>query len=404
MGSDTCAAERSTVMEIQLINNQIPSLANEDDEDLFPFFTAKATRGVLDYHQSLPGYEATPLVHLTNLASLLGVESILVKDESKRFKLNAFKVLGSSYGLARHILGDACPISFDAAVREGLMESTLVSATDGNHGFGLAYVAKIYNLKSKIYMPKGTVPERAERIRRLGAEVVVTEHIYDKCVELAKEFAQTTNGLFVQDTAVETDTADERKIPLYIMQGYTTMLQEIYAECPDLRLSHVFLQCGVGSFAGALAAYLTNELSDPPKIIAVESNKADCFFASAELGTGESKMITGEMDSIMAGLCCGVVSVQAWPILRKTASHFVSCDDSVTRRGMRILANPYKTDKKIISGESGAVTTGLLYTLVTDPSYTKFKEEIGLDSDSRILLISTEGDTDPEGYYTNIWG
>ncbi|XP_023338649.1 uncharacterized protein LOC111709254 [Eurytemora carolleeae] len=391
--------------EIRFVRNNIfrtdEMLAAENK--ILGEFSPEVSEEVLDYHKSLPGYSVTPLINLANLARRIGVDSIMVKDESKRFQLNAFKVLGSSFALAKYILGDSETIRYQDAVEKGCNISTLVSATDGNHGYSLAHVANLYQLSSKIFMPKGTVPERAERIRRLRADVEVTEYNYDQCVEIAKLFAESNGGLFVQDTALESDTEMEKRIPLSIMQGYTTILQEIINSCPDYSPSHIFLQCGVGSFAGALAAYISNNERLHSKIVCVEPNKADCFFLSAQKKDGFPSSVLGDMDSIMAGLCCGVPSVQAWPILRRSASWFVSCSDSVTRRGMRIFANPLPGDTRIVSGESGAVTMGLLYTILTDKKYENIKTELGLDINSRVLLISTEGDTDPFGFHANIW-
>jgi len=388
----------------------LPNYIKEADEAgansaevLLHHFTPDCADSVLAYHKSLPGYKATPLVSLAGLAGYLGVANIWVKDESKRFDLNAFKVLGSSYALARYILGESTQISYERAVGVSSGISSLVSATDGNHGYGLAHVANLFNTKAKIYMPKGTVPERAERIRRLGAEVDVTEYNYDQCVDLAKQFAKETSGLFVQDTALVSDTVEEQEIPLYIMQGYMTILQESVEQDAAMRPTHVFLQCGVGSFAGSLTAYIVNKFKPRPVIVCVEPSEADCYYRSAQDGSGSMETVEGDMDSIMAGLCCGVPSTQGFSILRKYTDWFVRCEDSVTRRGMRVLAAPLPGDSRVVSGESGAVTTGLVYSLFKDERYAKLREDLQLNENSRVMLVSTEGDTDPEGYLKNIW-
>lgn len=377
---------------------------HKDLLDLLANFSQKESEKVLAYHKTLPGYKETPLHDMTALANKIGVQKLWIKDESKRFDLNAFKVLGSSFALARHILGENQSYRYEDAKAKGIHETVLVSATDGNHGFGLAHVGNLFGRQVKIFMPQGTEPERAERIRRLGASVDVLDKNYDECVQVAKQHAASHKGLFVQDTALDSDTQDEIKIPLYIMQGYMSILQEIFESSQDVEPSHVFLQCGVGSFASSLTALLVNKYrhsEKPPIIIGVEPNEADCFFRSCQ--TGKLEIVDGEMNSIMAGLCCGVPSTIAYPILRDAVSWFVSCDDVITRRGMRIMANPLPGDSCIVSGESGAVTLGLTYTLFSSDRYEYLRQEMGLNENSRILVISTEGDTNPEGYFNNIW-
>ena len=250
-------------------------------------------------------------------------------------------------------------------------------------------------------MPAGTVPHRAERIRELGAECSILDVNYDCCVERARDLALSHGGLYIQDTALESDTPRERETPLAIMQGYMTILSEASTQL-DSPPTHVFLQAGVGSFSGGLAAQLQH-LYPEVTIVIVEPREADCCWRSAEAGDGEARTVGGEMVTIMAGLCCGVPSVQGWPILRRTAACFLSCEDSVTSRGMRILYSPLAGDTRVVSGESGAVTLGALYTIMTHQQHQHIRVELGLSSDSRVLLVSTEGDTDPQGFWDSIW-
>lgn len=367
------------------------------DTDLSAFSLEQA-RKARDFHASFDVYAQTPLTALPGLAKALGVASIHVKDESYRFGLNAFKVLGGSYALGRYIakrLGEdiadlpASRILSDE-VRKRLGEVTFVTATDGNHGRGVAWTARELGCRAVVRMPMGTVESRVANIRALGAEVTVEARNYDGCVRLAaQQAAQSPGGVLVQDTAWEGYT----QIPLWIMQGYLTMALEA-DEQMDAPPTHIFLQAGVGSMAAAVAAYFAQaHPQEPPKIVIVEPAAADCFFRSA--ANGEITAVTGEMPTIMAGLACGEPSPIAWAILQNLPCAYLSCADEVTRRGMRLLSRPLTGDRPIVSGESGAVGAGALWEAAGDETARK---ALGLDASARVLLISTEGDTDPVNY------
>ena len=350
------------------------------------------------FHRSFPGYAPTPLVELRALSARLGIHRLWVKDESPRFGLNAFKVLGASYAVARHIaarLGMAeaalsCDVLAGEACREAMRGATLFTATDGNHGRGVAWTARELGCRAVVRMPMGTVESRVANIRALGAEVTVEARNYDGCVRLAaQQAAQSPGGVLVQDTAWEGYT----QIPLWIMQGYLTMALEA-DEQMDAPPTHIFLQAGVGSMAAAVAAYFAQaHPQEPPKIVIVEPAAADCFFRSA--ANGEITAVTGEMPTIMAGLACGEPSPIAWAILQNLPCAYLSCADEVTRRGMRLLSRPLTGDRPIVSGESGAVGAGALWEAAGDEMARK---ALGLDASARVLLISTEGDTDPVNY------
>ena len=350
------------------------------------------------YHRSFPQYARTPLVPLPAMAARLGVGGIFVKDESKRFGLNAFKVLGGSYAIGRHIAARAGLAAENMdyatltgeAIRPLLRDTTFFTATDGNHGRGVAWTARELGCRAVVRMPKGTVQSRVENIRALGAEVTVEALNYDGCVRLAaQQAAQTPGGVLVQDTA----WPGYEQIPLHIMQGYLTMALEAdeQMEAPP---THVFLQAGVGSMAAAVAAYFEQaHPQDPPKIILVEPTAADCFFRSA--AKGEITAVKGDMPTMMAGLACGEPSPIAWDILKGLTAAYLSCEDAAAARGMRALARPLAGDRAIVSGESGAATMGALLDAAADE---KAREALGLDESARVLLVSTEGDTDPVNY------
>lgn len=372
------------------------------------FGPANAER-VLDYHRSFPEYKETPLAALDHLAGELGVSSIYVKDESFRFGLNAFKVLGGSYAIGNYIareLGVAiADLPYEKLVSpqvsEKLGQVTFVTATDGNHGRGVAWTANRLKQKSVVYMPKGTADERLRNIQALGSHASITELNYDDCVRLAKEGRDKNGWILVQDTSWE----GYEEIPGWIMEGYTTMAAEAAAQMKGIRPTHIFLQAGVGSMAGAVAGYFASLYpgNERPVITIVEPDRADCIFRTAKADDGRLHAVTGHMNSIMAGLCCGEPCPLAWDVLKDHADFFISMPDYVAADGMRILGNPLPGDPRVISGESGASAFGFAAEVLRDPSLKDLKESLGLDGNSRILCFSTEGATDRENYRRIVW-
>ena len=340
---------------------------------------------------------------------MLGVQSIHVKDESKRFGLNAFKVLGGSYAIGSYIaktLGMdiselSCESMTSPAVKAKLGDLTFVTATDGNHGRGVAWTANRLGQKCVVYMPKGTASERLENIRKLGADASIMEFGYDDCVRLARDNAAKHGWILVQDTAWD----GYEEIPARIMEGYLTMGLEAVHQLNGILPTHVFLQAGVGSMAGAITAFFANICgeSQRPVVVIVEPNKADCFYRTAYANDGRLHVVTGPMDSIMAGLCCGEPCPIAWDILHDYADDFISMPDYVAAKGMRILGNPLTDDPRVISGESGASTTGLVAEIMQNDSLDWLRSQLRLDASSRILCISTEGDTDKANYRRIVW-
>lgn len=373
----------------------------------FPLFREAEARKIREFHKSFPMYAPTPLAHLPQTAKLLGLGDVYVKDESHRFGLNAFKVLGGSYAIGSYLaekLGqDLSRLGYEQLVspetRARLGDITFVTATDGNHGRGVAWTATQLGQKSVVYMPKGSAAERLENIRAAGADASITELNYDGAVRLANSMAKTYGWVVVQDTSWEGYT----EIPTRIMQGYSTMGLEAYEQLPS-KPTHIFLQAGVGSMAGAIAALFASLYGeDRPIITIVEPNKADCFYRTAEADDGELHFVTGEMDTIMAGLACGEPCSLAWEILEKCADHFLSCPDYVAAKGMRILGNPAGQDHRVISGESGASAFGCVAEIMTNPALAEIRDKLGLNETSRVLFFSTEGDTDRKNYRQIVW-
>ena len=375
-------------------------------------FEEKEMKEVYDFHKSLPGYKATPLVELDDLAKYYGVQKLWLKDESKRFGLNAFKVLGGSYAIGKYLsqkLGkDMSELPFNVLisdeVKKQLGDVTFVTATDGNHGRGVAWVANKLRQKSVVYMPKGSAQMRFDAIAREGADVTITDLNYDDAVRLANKGAEEHGWIMVQDTAWD----GYEEIPLWIMQGYSTIINEIVEQleaAKEEKPTHVFLQAGVGSFAGAVQGYLSHLYGDDrPITIICEPHRANCIYKSMEANDGKPHNVTGDLTTIMAGLACGEPNTISWKILRDNADFSVSCDDSIAARGMRVLSSPLGNDQRVISGESGAVGLGL-FTVLSEKKeeYAELMKALKIDENSRILCISTEGDTDVEGYKNVVW-
>ena len=365
-----------------------------------------------EFHKSFPQYSVTPLQKLSALADYIGVKGIYCKDESYRFGLNAFKVLGGSYAMGRYIaqeLGrDISELPYNVLssdkLREEFGQATFFTATDGNHGRGVAWAAKRLGQKAVVRMPKGTTKTRFDNIAKEGAEVTIEEVNYDDCVRMAAaEAAKTEHGIIVQDTA----WAGYEEIPSWIMQGYGTLVLEADKQLKENgvdRPTHVFVQAGVGSLAGAVVGYFAHKYKEnPPVMVVCEASAADCLYRSAVQADGNLVNVTGDLQTIMAGLACGEGNTIGWDILKNHVTVFASCPDWMSAKATRIYANPLENDPHIISGESGSVPLGLAYTALHDEDAKDLKEALKLDENSNILVISTEGDTDPVRYREIVW-
>lgn len=390
--------------------NTLPKADDNEKQKGIEFLRDKEISKVKGFHESIPQYERTPLIKLDNLAKMLGLEGVYLKDESYRFGLNAFKVLGGSFAMAKYMadkLGkDISELPYEKLisdeVRNELGDITFFTATDGNHGRGVAWTANKLKQKSVVYMPKGSSLIRLNNIKAEGAKASITELNYDDAVRLATKDAEKVGGLVVQDTAWE----GYEDIPAWIMQGYGTMAKEAVEQLSEYgveRPTHVFIQAGVGSLAGAVQGYMAAKFEDCPITVVVESDKADCFYKSAEAGDGKPRFVGGDMQTIMAGLACGEPNTIGFEILKNYSEAFISAPDWVSAKGMRILGNPLVGDEKVISGESGAVTTGTLVSIMQDESLAELRKVLKLDENSKVLLISTEGDTDPDKYRSIVW-
>ena len=398
-------------MPAMLLLNPFRKVFGQDADtvDVADFSPAVAQR-VRAFHASFSQYCPTPLVALPGLAGQLGLKSVCVKDESKRFGLNAFKVLGGSYAVAR-CLAERLNLPEQGLTKSQLHNTaastaadniTFISTTDGNHGRGLAWTARELGYPCIIYMPKGSEPARRNNILALGAQCTITDRNYDDTVRMSWNMAQEKGYVMVQDTAWE----GYEQIPAWIMQGYLTLAAEILEQMQtaSIRPTHCFLQAGVGSFAAAVAAFLVAVMgSDAPRIIIVEPHAANCFYQSALAGDGKAHAVGGSLQTLMAGLACGEPSTLAWSILKDYTTAFMSCPDYMAANGMRMLAAPVQGDQPIVSGESGAAGAGALHWLMCHPAAADQRETLGLNAEASVLLISTEGDTVPHIYRSIVW-
>ncbi|OED48962.1 diaminopropionate ammonia-lyase [Rhodobacteraceae bacterium (ex Bugula neritina AB1)] len=341
------------------------------------------------------GYEATPLVSLAGLADKIGIARIDYKDEGPRFGLGSFKALGGSYAALRVLQRELSKqlgqdVSLEAirkgAHKEACAGITLVSATDGNHGRSLAWGCKRFGAPCRIYIHAEVSEGRAVAMRELGAEVIRISGDYDESVLLAKKEADENGWFVVSDTSWEGYTEPPRDV----MAGYSVMTREA-CEALDQAPTHVFLQGGVGGLAASVAAALRQYYgTEAPRVVIVEPELAACLFDSAK--TGKATNFAIQEETIMAGLSCGEPSEMAWEILTEEASDFLTIPDSIVAPTVRLLANAETGDPAVEAGESAVAG---LSALIAACQSSQMKEALGLDAGSRVLLIGSEGVTDP---------
>ncbi len=345
------------------------------------------------------GYQSTPLHSLDEFANELGVESLYYKDEGGRFGLGSFKALGGAYAVLRLLAEEIPKISGEAAsdvaigagnYAEAVRHLTVVTATDGNHGRSVAWGARQFGCACKIYMHAGVSPEREQAVADLGAEVVRVEGNYDVSVHQAAADAARNGWFVVSDTSYDGYV----EIPRQVLAGYTVMTAEIVEQLRDASpLTHVFVQGGVGGLAGAVCNYFWQVFGENrPRFIVVEPDRADCLLQSAIRGQPTTVNIRHE--TIMAGLSCGEVSLLAWDILSAGCDDFMTIADDLVAPVMRRLALGGK-DPAIVAGESAVA--GLAGLIAACRSF-RLRSALGLNADSCVLVLGTEGATDPKIY------
>jgi diaminopropionate ammonia-lyase len=354
------------------------------------FRTPAPESGLLEFHRTLPGYAPTRLRPLTALARQSGVQSLHLKDESDRFGLPAYKVVGAAWAACRLLRQrfDAPAAAFDwLRDRLRLEPITLVTATEGNHGRGVARVARWLGIPAEIHLPAGTARSRVDAIAGEGAVVVEVVGSYDDAVASAARRADG-NRILLQDQG----WPGYEEIPGWIADGYDTILAEAEMQLaeqgvgpPDL----VLVQIGVGTLASAVVRHFRAEgRTSYPVLVGAEPVGADCALRSIEAGEPIS-FDAGAHASIMAGLNCGTPSSAAWPLMRDGMQGFVAIDDARAREAMRALAA-----EEVRAGASGSAGTGALMELMR-PEHAATRAQLGIGPTSRVLAISTEGVTDP---------
>jgi diaminopropionate ammonia-lyase len=341
-----------------------------------------------DFHRRLPGYEPTPLVDAADLAAEIGLGRLWVKDEAWRLGLPAFKMLGASWASYRLLVSrlgaepEWSSVDELAAAVAPLGPLTLVAATDGNHGRAVARTARLLGLGAHILVPSGTADARIDAIASEGARVDVVDGTYDDAIAASAALASDT-ALVVSDTSWD----GYAEVPRWVIDGYATIFAEVDEQltaldtpAPDL----VVAQMGVGALAAATVGHVRATAGEDTAVVVVEPLSAACGLRSAE--AGRPVEVPGPHRSIMAGLNCGTVSELAWPAVQTGTDWFVAVSDHAAEQAMRDLATAGVT-----SGETGAAGLAGLCALVRSGA-------AGIGPDTTVLVLNTEGPTDPAAY------
>jgi diaminopropionate ammonia-lyase len=386
---------------VALYNNPVASAADDD----YGHFRATIlhTLGFDAAEKEIsgwPGYACTTLHTLPDLAKKLGVAALYYKDESTRFGLKSFKALGGAYAVFRLIQKNiAAQHNGHLASPEEILSGkyadiistmTVTCATDGNHGRSVAWGAQLFGCRCVIYIHATVSEGRRAAIAFYGAEVIRVPGNYDDSVHHAAQQAAEQGWTVVSDTTYE----GYRDIPIDVMHGYGVMSREIVNALQDNPPTHVLVQAGVGALAASVCAAFWQAWGDNrPQFVIIEPERADCFFQSGQVG--HPVVVTGDLDTVMAGLACGEVSPVAWDILKNGINCYATIADAFALEGMRVFANPIGNDPKIVSGETGSTGLGLLMAAQDHPHLW---HALRLNTNSRVLLIGSEGDTDPTIY------
>ncbi|WP_144630833.1 diaminopropionate ammonia-lyase [Bordetella genomosp. 13] len=361
-------------------------------------FGPQAVRQAEAHARARPGYAETPLVSLDALAREQGVAGLLLKDESTRFGLGSFKALGGAYAVTRLVLEAGSqalkrPLDVDdlrdPAVQVVARGVVVACATDGNHGRSVAQGAQWVGAKAVIFVHAGVSQARIDAIAAFGAEIVRVDGNYDDSVERAAAVSQERGWTVLSDTS----WPGYERIPAMVMQGYTTLLAEAGRRMPTPP-THVFVQAGVGGIAAAAAAWFSlAHGARRPRFVVVEPARAACLYDSARAGV-RTRIAAGD-PTVMAMLECYEPSLVAWRILTRAADAYLTVDDDQAVAAMRRLADPLPGDPAIVAGESGAAGLAGFLAAAQD---TGMRAALGIDAQSRILAINTEGATDPALY------
>ncbi len=387
-------------MNLRMIENRLASALGP--YRLHEVLSHAAARTAYDMISACPRYAPTPLRLLERAAVEAGVGAVWYKDESGRFGIGSFKALGGAYAVARLLqrlvsgeVGREVTITelVRGTLRERAQRITVTCATDGNHGRSVAAAAEVFGCRCTIFLHRDVSDGREAAIRAFGAEIVRVQGNYDDSVRAASLAAEENGWQLVSDTSWPGYEA----VPRDVMQGYTVMLIEILEQLAGAeagRLTHVFVQGGVGGLAAAVTAHLWEEAGGrSPVVTVVEPERADCLFQSAL--AGRPRPASGDLSTIMAGLSCGEVSTEAWRILSEGARFFATIEDAPAIEAMRLLAHRGAAAESIVAGESATAGLAALREISARPD---LRRRLGLDAHSSVLLIGSEGATDPALY------
>lgn len=369
-------------------------------QELREIFSLDRAAPVIDAISQWPGYHPTPLVSLDALANDLGIARLWYKDESKRFNLRSFKALGGAFAVSKQIgqrieahTGQypAMQDLLSGKYADIVKDIVISCATDGNHGRSVAWGCQMFGCRCVIYIHRDVSTGRELAMQSFGAEVIRITGNYDESVKMADEEAKKHGRIIVSDTSY----AGYMEIPKDVALGYSVFLSESVDQMAGDIPTHVFVQGGVGGLASAVCAFFWERWGDRrPRFILVEPEQANCLQQSAR--QGKPTVVAGDLDTLMAGLACGEVSLLAWDILSQGCNDFMTVSEPSVVPTMRLLARGLAGDPVLEAGESAVAGVAALITACQDDS---MKMSLGLDESSRVYVIGTEGATDPELYH-----
>ena len=384
---------------LSLFSNRNAVVDGSYPEHLKAIASLEKSRAAIDVISHWPGYIATPLYSLDALAKEIGVARIWYKDESQRFHLKSFKALGGAYAVARQLQAHVAEETGEVPGMQDLLDQkfddivhqvVISCATDGNHGRAVAWGCQMFGCQCVIYLHRDVSEGREQAIEAFGAKIIRIAGNYDESVRQADSEAERLGRIIVSDTSY----AGYLEIPKDVALGYTVLLSESIAQIGEDIPTHVFIQGGCGGLASAICAYFWELWAEQrPRFIVVEPENANCLQQSARAGS--PVVVEGDHDTLMAGLACGEVSLLAWEILSIGANDFLTVNEEAVPLSMQLLARGYAGDPAIEAGESAVAGVAALISARNSPQESK---QLGLDENSRIYLLGTEGATDPELY------
>jgi len=367
----------------KILENKIYSISNIvynekhllDKDNIFQNLEEKLITEAVTTIENWETYKPTPLIELDKLSSYLNINKIYYKDEGFRFDLKSFKALGGAFAVNK-------------IVKE-TKAKTVSTATAGNHGRSVAWGAQRLGIKCKIFISEFVSEDRAEAMRNLGADVIRVKGNYDASLKECINQSKKNQWEIVQDVSWE----GYKTVPRYIMAGYTIMIKEIFDKIKNEKISHVFLQAGVGGMAAATIAGFAKYSNNLPCFITVEPKDAECVLQSIK--NKKPTSINIQKESIMGGMSCGDVSSLAWEILKHSTNYSISISDEAVATTVALLKQKEFSNDEIIAGECGVPGVISLISAIKDKNIC---EKLKLNSQSNVLLIGCEGLTDFKMY------